>query len=228
MINTIAFIYNAIPEELELAEKWLGLTGQLFKVYSLPTFDPKYLIKPYTYIVTFGPTIAKLINEHIEAKKPQCVKVFNLPSIKKLIKIEENFPNREEALEILKTLKEQIENEKVFALPDLTITEKDLPNLHSNQLILLNKIMEENSQESCICLTKNGKMIEITINPYRDPNPKADISVTIAELYAIKTTMEVLEVNEVILAKNSITSSVSDPPSPNNIPSSSSFEKDKS
>jgi len=207
MINPIAFIYNATPEDEELAIKWLKLSEVDIKIFNLPTYDPKYLVKPYGYVITFGSLARNTIEEYCKLHNLKQTKLYTLPAIKKLIKVKENIDSRKEAIETIELFKEEYTKEAPFVLPDLTLTKEDLPELYHNQLLLLNKIMTESMQSSCICTSKNGKMIEVLLHPYQERNPKADISITVSELYTVRITMEILGVNEVTLA-NHFTSNI--------------------
>ena len=230
MIKPIAFIFNPSIEEEKLARKWLSLTELDIDLFALPSYDPKYLIKPYNYIITFGSIAKTTIENFLNTSKINNTKLFALPNLKLLSKKDENLENRQLAINILNELAEDIRNEELLALPDVNITEEDLPDLQSKQLILLSKIMEESQKNSCIYLSKSGKMVEVTINPYQLPNPNADFSITVAELYTVKAVMEVLDVKKATLVYevNNTTNSDSNNLSDNKTNFNFNFEKDKS
>ena len=78
-----------------------------------------------------------------------------------------------------------------------TISEKDL-DLTCDSLLSLENSLKKKGKALWMGKTKNGKSIELSLAPQKKKN--ADISLTFAEMYAIRTAMDTLEVDTLIIS----------------------------
>jgi hypothetical protein len=78
-----------------------------------------------------------------------------------------------------------------------TIIESDL-NLTCNELLSLENSLKNKKEVIWKGNTKAGKSIELSLVPQKEKN--ADISLTFAEMYAIRTAMDTLNVEKIIVS----------------------------
>lgn len=200
MYKVIAFIHNASRDELQKASEWLSvLETKDGKLYNIPNHRIEDTITDHTIIITFGRITELAAAQCIEETKPTNVKLVALPKITELTKERENKERRQDAYSKLLEIKQLLE-EDIFFPASIKINDSDLPHLEAQQVLMLEKITEDEQRDSCFQTNKRGKLIEISKE--KKENSKADIHITFSELYTIRSIMDVLGVIEVDIVKH--------------------------
>jgi hypothetical protein len=116
-----------------------------------------------------------------------------LPEIKSLYQKEENESSRQSAFKKLMLLKDIIENKNTVDTISETNLIDPVPNTDLKDLKILEQTLVQKNINKWISTTKNGKTIQISIQP--EPS-ETDINITFAELYALRYAMDILNINE--------------------------------
>jgi hypothetical protein len=196
MTNIIAFTHRAGKIDQERAKQWLSLiskTSNSGEVYNIPQHRPEDIIGNQRVVVSFGRVVSTIIDQLLDEKGFSIYHV-RLPSLKQLTPLQQNKEPRQQAKEQLAQASEVLQ-ETLLEPEVLLVTEQDLPDLNARQILLLQKLMEDNGQTHCFQTTKNGKLIEI--RTAHNEGSKADIQVTFEELYTARLVLDVLGTTEV-------------------------------
>ncbi|MAG39561.1 hypothetical protein CMI41_01155 [Candidatus Pacearchaeota archaeon] len=116
-----------------------------------------------------------------------------LPEIKSLYQKEENESSRQSAFKKLMLLKDIIENKNTVDTVSETNLIDPVPDTDLKDLKILEQTLVQKNINKWISTTKNGKTIQISIQP--EPS-ETDINITFAELYALRYAMDILNINE--------------------------------
>jgi hypothetical protein len=111
-----------------------------------------------------------------------------LPDLRKLEP--GNDEQRSKTYKQLLETKQTIDNEQI-------ITEKDLPRLSCEKVQAIENRLKEKNQTSWKGKTKDGRSVELQIESVES---SADIVLTFAEMYAIRTAMDTLDIEELIIS----------------------------
>ena len=195
-MKVFAFAYKMTEEQEAVANACLALLGiKDLHAMNIPNYRVEDFIENDAVVVTFGRSASNYVISYLtENPRITNVKHVALPTFSQLEKKEENKSFRESTFQKLKELREFIEQDR-FQPVVKTISEGDLPNLDRKHLILLKDITEEAGKTSCFQVNKNGKLIEISLEPIEDS--KADIHLTFSEVYTIRVLMDTLQVKAV-------------------------------
>ncbi len=116
-----------------------------------------------------------------------------LPEIKSLYQKKENESSRQSAFKKLMLLKDIIENKNTVDTISETNLIDPVPDTDLKDLKILEQTLVQKNINKWISTTKNGKTIQISIQP--EPS-ETDINITFAELYALRYAMDILNINE--------------------------------
>lgn len=133
-------------------------------------------------VLVFGGKAARLVTDNLLYLK--------LPELSKLEDRRSNEETRELAYKSLLEFKEKINLLQEISIEDLDLT--------CDNILALEKSLKEKKETAWKGVTKNGKNIEISLTPRKKKN--ADIFLTFAEMYAIRTAMDTLEVEKIIVS----------------------------
>ena len=199
MLKLICFTHKASPEHTEIVKKWIGATGiDGVQLYNIPNHKPEDLIRDNTVVVTFGKFAELAVAYCFTEKQRKNARHIFLPHPRQLIPQIANKEYRAQAQAVIEELK-VLMAEEIFQPELIVITEKDLPDIKRNELIMLKKLIEETGKNSCLITSKNGKLIQLGNGPAKG---KPDILLSFEELYGIRLIMDVLGVSEVEIAKH--------------------------
>jgi len=152
-------------------------------IVDLKSYSPE--ISGGDAILLFGPRAKK----HFKLNKYQNIHLI-LPAVIELEDESKNEKNREQTWKVLLKFKELLES-------SLTLTSSQLSELTANDISAIEIVLKSRGKTEWFGKTKSDKTICLSILPA--DKEKADIVLTFAELYAIKTAMEVLEVEEITI-----------------------------
>jgi len=147
--------------------------------------DLKSTEPDWTYgdrVLIFGKKAAKLLAGELGSD------TLLLPDLKKLEPGNES--ERKKALESLTIFRDNMLSSK-------PLTENSLPTISCDSLIAIENSLKEKKENSWKGRTKDGRSVEIQLV---SAESKAEIVLTFAELYAIKSAMKVLDLNEIIIS----------------------------
>jgi hypothetical protein len=188
-MNVMAFINSPEEEDLSLAERILAFYLESYHLYPHPQYPLRSLVPDADVVVTFGKFLGTMAGNVIREKDLR-VLLICLPSIKKLQDKPENKPHRLETRGLLENLKRLCQAAPVTA----TRFDRDnLPDLSSREVLLQEALA---SSGPVIRVAKDGQTVEIR-SEETAPSRAADISITYSELFAIRTAMEILGVDQV-------------------------------
>jgi hypothetical protein len=136
-------------------------------------------------VITFGPRAQKFF----EKANKGCTYFLALAPIQNLEDSDQNDKEKEKAWKSLLAFKEALDS-------CVAVTEDDLPDMDSSDILSLEAQLKKRGVSEWFGTTKNGKTICLSLSEAGD---RADVNLSFAELYALKTAMEVLEVEEVII-----------------------------
>lgn len=202
MYKILVFTHSYSTKEIEAARKWLTILEADYELFNIPNHRAEDHVASDSIIFGFGQVARIAIERAVEDKKLENTKVIELPLVKYLVKEQRNRITRKDAYDKLIEVKEIIK-EDVFRPVGLVVREEDLPDLDNKHLLLLEKVTEEAGKDTCIQVSKNGKIIEIGKERMKDS--KADIHLTFYEVYTIRQIMDVLKVKEVQLVNSNKT-----------------------
>jgi hypothetical protein len=180
------------------------VTSEVPKILDLKSFQPK--IDTTDIVFIFGNRAAKIckgMNASIE--------VF-FPNLSKLDAVTGDQTERTLAYSKLLDLKKEIDfkllkkdsdNDLILQEVKEKILGKSLPELDSKQVLALESILKQKGIKSWECKGKDGTNIRITIEPEKG---NADINITFQELYALKSCIETLHVEEFGIVYKSLAS----------------------
>jgi hypothetical protein len=113
--------------------------------------------------------------------------ILQLPELSQLEPGNEKI--REQTYQQLLSFSQNIKNQKI-------ISQATLPDLPKNELQAIEQRLKEKKENKWIGKTKDGRSIEIQLNAKEST---ADIAITFSELYALKTVMKLLDIDELII-----------------------------
>jgi hypothetical protein len=187
-----AYSVGLQEKDFELIRKITQVvTAEHVTIKDLRYYDIKLEETQESILFLFGNKASRLANG-IKAKH-----TLFLPEISTLHSSTGTPKNREEALRKLNVLKEILkEDEKIISASKL---EDPLPDMKLSDLESLESNLKNKSINKWLTTTKNGKTIQISIIP--EPS-EADVSITFAELYALKMAMDTLDIKEFTIVYN--------------------------
>ena len=197
-MKVLTFVYKITKEEEEVVRNCLTFLGVPdSSILVIPSYRPEGLVESNSVVLTYGKFAELAVDQYLREGKAVNVRHEKFPHPKQLTKIEVNKDARAACTVQLKTLKEFLDQERYQPIVR-EIREEDLPDLTRQQLLLLKKMTEEAGEKTCFQVNKNGKLIEIGLDKIE--GSKAEIHLTFAEIYTIRTIMDTLKVTEVSLA----------------------------
>jgi hypothetical protein len=116
-----------------------------------------------------------------------------LPEVANLEDEPENERKREKAWEALLEFKELLDSQ-------VTLTSEQLSELTASDVVGMEILLKQKGVTEWFGKMKDGKTLCLSVEPTKDNG--VDVALTFAELYAIKTAMEVLEVEEITIGSN--------------------------
>jgi hypothetical protein len=157
----------------------------------LRSFEPT--LKSTDVVILFGPRARKFFDKSNQG----CLHYLELQPISSL-EVDEEY--KEKAWKELLKFKEKLDNY-------LVITENNLPDMKADDVLSLEASLKEKGVTEWLGKTKDGQTICLSLetssfkNNRQGPNPnkKADINLTFAELHTLKIAMKVLGIEEVVV-----------------------------
>ena len=134
-------------------------------------------------------------------KGSTCKAIIDLPELVDLDPTEGIETVRQEAYTKLLKLKEALQDEVPTTVEknNQNLTEGSLPKITSGEVLILEKMLLDKGISHWVGITIEGKSVRMT----REPEESiADINITFAELFALKTAMEVLRIKEFEVVHN--------------------------
>jgi hypothetical protein len=197
-MKVVAFVYKITKEEEDVVHGCLTFLGiPDGNILVIPSYRPAGSVESNSVVLTFGKFAELAVDQYLREGKVVNVRHEKFPHPKQLTKIETNKEARAACTAQLKLLKEFLD-QKRYQPVVREVKEGDLPDLSRQQILLLKKMTEEAGETSAFQVTRNGKLIEISVDKIE--NSKADIHLTFAEIFTVRTIMDTLKVTEVNLA----------------------------
>lgn len=193
MRKILGITYNCNNlEEQETVRKCLQILSPKFKIINIPQHKVVDHITQDMLAIAFGKPAGAIAQD--STSRISNVYQVTLPPPSSLTDKLSNRIDREEAYKILLQAKEILDQETSIT-DNLTLSPDDLPDWKTDQVLLLSKRMEESGENSVFVANMNGQILEISnkINP----NSKADINLTISELYSLKCIIDIFGNNEI-------------------------------
>lgn len=180
-----AYGYKLRKEDYGLIGRMGDVLGQLVSTYDLASYDVD--IEEDDIVLVLGEHAKRL------CKGSTCQAKIEFPEPVQLDQTLGDEPLRQEAYEKLLKLKEALQ-----AVPDTTdvkqnLTEGSLPKLTSGEVRALEETLLKKGVTHWIGVTTDGRSVRVSVEPERSV---ADIDITFAELFALRTAMEVLRIKE--------------------------------
>lgn len=154
------------------------------QIMDLRSFEPTF--SGTDAVICFGSRARKCFDKNNQG----CIHFIELSQIQNLEDKEGNEKEKEKAWKALLTFKEKLDNTK-------TITDKDLPDMKAGDVLSLEAQLKEKNITEWFGTTKDGRTVYLSSGAGKER--KADINLSFAELYALKTAMEVLDIEEVVI-----------------------------
>jgi hypothetical protein len=191
-MKVIAFLNNPLEKGLETAKNWLTILKpyEVDILYTPVDRIEDHLLSGYI-VISFGKIASTIVRQCIIDGKLTSIQQIELPIVKELAKEERYKQQRQEAFQKLTKLKEFLDNTP--NIDELIIKDTDLPDLTTQQILLLSKLMS--NRDKSFLVSKDNKVIQIGESDNTDGN----ICLSWEELFALKMAMDVLCVNEVKL-----------------------------
>lgn len=137
--------------------------------------------EPTDIVLLFGKKAANLFTAAHREK-------IELPDLKDLMP--GNNGIRNQTYKLLLSFRDKINNSKI-------ITKDTLPDLSYKDIESIESRLKEKKETCWKGKTKDGKSIEIQIIP---TNSNADITITFSELYALKTAIDILDIDQIVIS----------------------------
>jgi hypothetical protein len=190
---TIVLTHSINQEQQELVKKCLNAYNIQANIKDILYVNVKDLVKKHQFVITFGKIPASLVEAEVLELITKPV-IVNLPHPKQLTNIPENQQHRQETAKQLQQTAQSI-SETPIDTTTLTITEKDLPILDEQKVLLLQKLSE---MKSSMIINKSGNLIEIG----NQKRGNTDLFFTIEELFMLEKVMKTFDVKEVQIIKD--------------------------
>lgn len=180
-----AFVWKATKEELDTLERLIkavfeGKSGWVIWDLSKDNITE---VDGAGSLFCFGQRAFNMISTLTEQK------IHNLPSVSKLTNKDENVQTRRETYDKLIKVSEQS-----IDIEEVTLSDKDLEKLMTNQLIALQKQLKKQKSKFWKGTTTTGKTVAITMDTNVEVDD-CDIVMTFEEVFAAKYAMEVLHID---------------------------------
>jgi len=198
--------YNITSDEKEIIKKMGSvLDASDIEIIDIKSFEVKNEVDISDILFIYGQRAER------ETDKIKCSAKLHFPELNKLKNNKENTSYRQAALDTLtnfKNISEQKEKQVCLEKPveqtKSKILEKSLPDISASQIKTLEQNIKEKGQTAWVGTTKDNKTIRLTTQPEKSP---ADINMTFAELYFVKSLIETFQVKEVeVVYKSNIDS----------------------
>jgi hypothetical protein len=185
--------YNLAESERTILTKIGTFVAEKYKIVDLMSYDLRTTNQDV--LLVFGHRANRL------TASLSCLTKIEFAEPCYLANTPDNEERRVETLRRLEELKKKLSLDVTETkTPLVKYNEQDLPNLTTQDILLqLRVAMHKTDQQEWLGWTSNGKTIRLTIEPAEST---ADINMTFAELFALKTTMDILQVKEVEVITN--------------------------
>jgi len=179
-MKLVALAFGVSPSGREIIKS----IGKNIFQQEIEIVDVKTTVPTINYstdrVFCFGARALKLINEQIWH--------ISLPDLKKLEPGNDRY--REETHALLLKAKQTLDNIQA-------VTQESLSNLSCEKIQSIESRLKEKNQLVWKGKTKDGRSVELQLESQES---NADITLTFAEMYAIKTAIDVLDIDELIIS----------------------------
>lgn len=191
-----AYGYNLSPKDYELIHRMVKLiTNEVADIYDVHSYEPE--VHADDVVLIYGRKAAQA------CKNRACRATMEFPDASRLDPALNDEEAREEAFSRLKKLEKLLDfghtpdlDLDTQTIDETVITKEQLPDLTSSQVQKLEAIIRQKGYTEWLGTTQDGRTIRLTLQP---EDSEADIDMTFAELFLLRTAMERLQVKELEL-----------------------------
>lgn len=186
-----AFAFNLNKEEENTIRRMVAVaTDEKVQLVDTMSFKPE--CNKEDIIFLYGKRV------HRQFKNSPCRYKLEFPDIPALVDKQGDPETRKHAFQVLVDLKEKLASGELESVQEtvnrVVLTEESLPAINADDVLVLQKYIQEQNQDYWQGTTKKGQSVRLTVAP---TSSDADVNMTFAELYAVKMAIETLNLKEV-------------------------------
>jgi hypothetical protein len=181
-----AYGYKLRKEDYGLINRMGSVVGEKISIYDLASYEKD--IEDEDIVLVFGEHTKRM------CRGSTCKALIEFPELVQLDQTLGDEPTRQEAYGKLLKLKEALQDKELDTTDvKQNLTEGSLPKLTSGEVKTLEEMLLKKGITHWIGVTTDGRSVRLSVEPERSV---ADVDITFAELFALRSAMEVLRIQE--------------------------------